>query len=410
MALIPGTRYPAQTDAAAGYPHGKARNAGSYQDGTGTPLEQDWVNDLFGLQQSLLVRAGITPSGDPDEVGASQYLEAIERVARLKNIKHDVLFPHWFTSGTKNENSMAAIGAVPGLGTLVLKAGSNGAIIASNMTIAPTVIGTVPSITDEVVAAAYSTALERVVVVGTGGNRVAYSDDYGDNWTAGANPGSAPKCIVYVEPHDRFLINWGSVDVRHSTDATSWTSTTSGDSDTDGSGGLAVFENGDVVGLKDGDLTGSTPAFRTTTNANDSWSDTGGTVADAPDYDNTGRVAGSARTYIFHAGRLLAGTKLRVSRSADGSTWSTVAEFDPPAGAFAFVPTILVCQESGLVVVSCTYNTNYTAFYGSVDQGATWLDPVIVRYTANPGPGWALANGKFFLTQGDDVFMSAGIL
>lgn len=78
MALDPSSRYPVQTDSAAGYPLGKARNAGSFQDGSGTPLERDWVNDIWGFQQALLDAAGIEPSGDPDEVGASQYLEAIQ--------------------------------------------------------------------------------------------------------------------------------------------------------------------------------------------------------------------------------------------------------------------------------------------------------------------------------------------
>jgi hypothetical protein len=78
MALNPSSRYPSQIDTDdAGYPRGKARNAGSYQDGTGTPLEKDWVNDLFGFQQALLDAANIVPSGIPDEVGASQYLTAL---------------------------------------------------------------------------------------------------------------------------------------------------------------------------------------------------------------------------------------------------------------------------------------------------------------------------------------------
>jgi hypothetical protein len=322
--------------------------------------------------------------------------------------RNSALLARWFTSGTANENSMAALGVVSGLGTLVLKAGSFGAIIASDMTISPFNVGTIPSITSDVVGVAYSTVLERVVVIGTGGNRVAYSDDYGDNWTAGGNPGSAPSCIVYVPQYDRFLINWGSVDVRHSTDATSWSSTTSGDSDTDGSGLLAVFTNGDVIGLKDSDLTGGAPAFRITVNANDSWSDTGGTVDDPSDYDGIGTVAGNAGTYVFHAGRLLSGTKLRVSRSANGSTWQTMVEFEPPFGAFEFVPRVQVCQESGLVVVAARYNTNYTVFYGSVDAGATWLEPVITLYQAHSS-GWALARGRLFLTRGDDVYMSDGI-
>jgi hypothetical protein len=80
MALIPGSRYSGQTDTDAAYPQGKARNAGSYQDGTGTPLEKDWVNDIWGFLQALLAYAAITPSGDPDEVGASQYMQAVQYV------------------------------------------------------------------------------------------------------------------------------------------------------------------------------------------------------------------------------------------------------------------------------------------------------------------------------------------
>lgn len=78
MALIPINRYPDQIDADAAYPQGKARNITVSGDGTGTPWEKDLVNDVFGLLQSLLSDASITPSGNPDEVGASDYLTAIK--------------------------------------------------------------------------------------------------------------------------------------------------------------------------------------------------------------------------------------------------------------------------------------------------------------------------------------------
>lgn len=81
MALKPSDRYPGQTDLDAAYPQGKARNAGSYQDGTGTPLEKDWVNDDWGFKQALLAAASITPSGDPDSATASQYLNAVTTIA-----------------------------------------------------------------------------------------------------------------------------------------------------------------------------------------------------------------------------------------------------------------------------------------------------------------------------------------
>lgn len=80
MAIVPSTKYTGQIDTSDldAYPHGKAKNVVTAGDGSGTPLEKDWVNDLWGFLQSLLDIASITPSGDPDEVGASDYLDAME--------------------------------------------------------------------------------------------------------------------------------------------------------------------------------------------------------------------------------------------------------------------------------------------------------------------------------------------
>lgn len=84
MALNPSAKYPSQIDVDDGYPYGKARNAGSYQDGTGTPLEKDWLNDQWGLNQALLNAAAIVPSGDPDTAISSQYLAALLKITRLR--------------------------------------------------------------------------------------------------------------------------------------------------------------------------------------------------------------------------------------------------------------------------------------------------------------------------------------
>lgn len=81
MALEPQARYAPQIDAGdPGYPLGKARNVSVSGAGDGTPWERDLVNDLFGFQQALLDQAGASPSGMPDEVGASQYLDAIRTI------------------------------------------------------------------------------------------------------------------------------------------------------------------------------------------------------------------------------------------------------------------------------------------------------------------------------------------
>jgi hypothetical protein len=111
MALIPKDAYPDQVvDDDPAYPQGKARNVLIAGDNTGTPFEQAWLNDLWGFLQALLGGAGITPSGDPDKVGASQYLEALtelfdnaEEIAQLTGEFHTVeasgtlAWPVWAT-------------------------------------------------------------------------------------------------------------------------------------------------------------------------------------------------------------------------------------------------------------------------------------------------------------------------
>jgi hypothetical protein len=86
MAIVPKDKYPGQVSSVdPGYPLGKAQNISAPNDGTGTPFEADLVNDVFGMQQSLLTEAAITPSGVPDKVGASQYLAAFYQLIRSKS-------------------------------------------------------------------------------------------------------------------------------------------------------------------------------------------------------------------------------------------------------------------------------------------------------------------------------------
>lgn len=97
MAIRPVIKYPGQVQpASAAYPHGKAQNVTVVGDGTGTPLERDWVNDLWGFLQSLLSAGGVTPSGNPDEVGASDYLLAMRAANRV------LLSPPQITSNQNN--------------------------------------------------------------------------------------------------------------------------------------------------------------------------------------------------------------------------------------------------------------------------------------------------------------------
>lgn len=77
--IIPSTKYPAQTAIdLTNYPQGKARNVTATGDGSGTPLEKDWINDVWGFFQALVARAGITPSGVPETAVASDLLNAVQ--------------------------------------------------------------------------------------------------------------------------------------------------------------------------------------------------------------------------------------------------------------------------------------------------------------------------------------------
>lgn len=72
---LPG--YNGQTAAPdADYTYGSARNDAAPGDLTGTPRIAAEINDILGDQQSTLVSAGVVPSGSPDKVGASQYLQS----------------------------------------------------------------------------------------------------------------------------------------------------------------------------------------------------------------------------------------------------------------------------------------------------------------------------------------------
>lgn len=101
MALDLLVRYAGQLAATdpGGYPYGKAQNVTVEGDGTGTPFEADLLNDILGLQQALLVAAGITPSGVPDKANASQYLTAIRWIAEGIQTTFSVKAPAFGASG-----------------------------------------------------------------------------------------------------------------------------------------------------------------------------------------------------------------------------------------------------------------------------------------------------------------------
>lgn len=82
MAINPFDAYPTQTVPPSGaYPYGAARDVVVPGDNLGTPYDAHVLNDIFGFFQAMLAAANVSPSGVPDAVGASQYLESIVKIA-----------------------------------------------------------------------------------------------------------------------------------------------------------------------------------------------------------------------------------------------------------------------------------------------------------------------------------------
>ena len=91
MAIAPRNIYPERViEGDVDYPQGKARNLVNGEQGTGTPFDATWVNDLWGFNQALLAFAGITPNGQPDNVTTSQYLDAL-KIVNLRNLGYEPL-------------------------------------------------------------------------------------------------------------------------------------------------------------------------------------------------------------------------------------------------------------------------------------------------------------------------------
>ena len=170
MANIPYTLYPGKTvGPSTEYPYGSAQNVTVPGDETGTPWERILLNDVWGWQQALLDAAGIIPTGTPDQVGASQYLDAMRRVAG---------FPGTVVALCLNDTDPATFGV---------------RILPLN--------GTVVEIVDypELVTVTYVGDPLNAAVAGAGGGYYKSSDDIG------AVPDTAGPYFVLPNAVGRFL-------------------------------------------------------------------------------------------------------------------------------------------------------------------------------------------------------------
>ena len=86
MALIRSTTYPGRfTPPTTEQPQGAFKNRTTPSSADGSFLEQRWVNDWSGLFSSILDAASITPNGTVDEVGSSQYFDALLQVIQTQS-------------------------------------------------------------------------------------------------------------------------------------------------------------------------------------------------------------------------------------------------------------------------------------------------------------------------------------
>ncbi len=84
MAIQIKNTYSGRTDNTdPNYPYGKGRNVVGGVEGTGTPFEADWYNNLEGFLQGLLLEADITPDGQVDNANNSQLLEAVKGLEKI---------------------------------------------------------------------------------------------------------------------------------------------------------------------------------------------------------------------------------------------------------------------------------------------------------------------------------------
>lgn len=82
MAIIRETQYPGLWNVpSVNNPQGNFKNETVDGAEDGSYLESVWKNDEDALRQSLLIAAGITPNGNPDEGGNSQVFQALVEMA-----------------------------------------------------------------------------------------------------------------------------------------------------------------------------------------------------------------------------------------------------------------------------------------------------------------------------------------
>lgn len=253
----------------------------------------------------------------------------------------------------------------------------------------------------------------RVVVVGTGGNRSAFTTDGGNTWTQGGAMGGSNvfDSLVYNPTYSRFIASeetGGTATINHSADGVAWTAVTTSLANAALSG-IACLANGDTYVC--GSDTGLPVAFSKSTNGGTSWSDTGGTVANPPGYAEPGWLDGggpSGTQLLWHAGRASSSTV--ICSSPDGVIWTQRRAETWNGAGTPGRPVIRVCKDTGIIFVAQPLGSSQFGLLASIDNGATWLGPrYYSRYGASSALAFSAAGGRLVMAHSSQYLASDGI-
>jgi hypothetical protein len=411
MALIPSTRYPAQTDTAAAYPQGKARNAGSFQDGTGTPLEKDWVNDQFGFQQALLDAAGITPTGSPDAVGASQYLDAVLLLMAKRNLYTQQALKGWTKLSPVTAPTLLGTGGISAVREsyrggipLVAVGGANGTLLprADGMCIITADIGT-----SSVQSLARDPASGTIFAAGGSSTWGYLSTTQGQSWVV---PTTKPvgTAVQVVWGNGTFFARSASGGLYYTSPTGDvWTSRAPGVV----TKSIAATRTGATEYL----LAASQNALVVSSDSGVTWA-AGGVFPDAALHVATtdGYLASTpvgSEVLPFFLANISAGSAYRLYRgAAAGTGWALVSTLPMPAalvGDNAKVRLIGDVDTGALLAILQSNSGGFSRgcfLFLSLDAGVSWASSVNVETTNEQSV--AMAAGRIFINNARGIAMS----
>jgi hypothetical protein len=250
-----------------------------------------------------------------------------------------------------------------------------------------------------------------VLLIGSGGNCNAYSSNNGTSWTTGgflATNGPRTR-LVWNANKSRWHATGpanGSVFTNTAVPTSAWSSEASGVPAPDG---LGVLSNGNLYVLGDNGVDPD-PVIRVSTDAAASFANDGAQIPNANTYAESGCLVGNGGSALYHAGRIGTGT-LAVCRRTAVAGWALCASFsnlNTGLTSFDARPRILMCPQTGLLVMVCTVNgSKGTAIFASPD-GTDWVGPLVASPVIDVD-GFAIAAGKLIGSTDELLLYSDGV-